>query len=85
MTKDDLIPGQVYTDGYVIFKSIKRELGIGFRISGEAFREMNNWGLELNQLRLANYNEIIWLEACIKANTFVSKPENIFNDNYEIY
>lgn len=85
MNYNELISGQVYTDEEVIFNSIKENLGIGFRLSGEAFINSNNWSLNTGKLRLANYDEIIWLKSCINANKFVPKPENTTNDNYEIY
>ncbi len=87
-----LIKGEIYTatDGgerYIWRCDKDGRESTDFRL------HINSWGIESigkkvgshrwNKHREPTYEERTWLEACIKADMLVPKPE--INNNYEIY
>ena len=88
----DLIKGEIYTiDTYNKFTITFDKLGTN-NIIGKNFmydsgfsKDIGGWGLAESKyegIRLATYQEIQQLKACIKANKYVEPIKEI---NYEIY
>ncbi len=75
MTNKDLKTGIVYSDGDVIFQCKEGYKGIGLRASTWAFETNNYFNTNDKNLKPADSEECLWLEACIKANKFIPKEE----------
>lgn len=87
----EIIKNGYYTDGNVYFQSLEDTtftgcniLGKGVRLSASVYVDYNHWSLNGSNLRSMTWEEINYLNECIKLNTFVKFKQNI-SPNYEIY